>query len=77
MDVTDLVYKLVKSRQIYCQLLIDGTQKPTLASTDSLELYSSYSHEFAPSLSVSVTDDKNMTAIREAIMELKGNNSSF
>ena len=75
-DVTDLVYKLVKSGKYTASFLIDGTQTDP-ASTDSLELYSSYSHEFAPSLSVSVTDDKNMTAIREAIMELKGNNSSF
>ena len=38
-DVTDLVYKLVKSGKYTASFLIDGTQTDP-ASTDSLELYS-------------------------------------
>ncbi len=74
-DVTDIIYDMVKNQRTTVTFVLDGTQNDP-ASTDSLELYSAGS-EFAPSLAVSVTDNPYETALREALVNLNGSNSSL
>ena len=74
-DVTDIIYDMVKNQKTTVTFVLDGTQTDP-ASTDSLELYSAGS-EFAPSLAVSVTDNPYEMALREALVNLNGSNSSL
>lgn len=75
-DVTDLIYELVEEEKHTISFLIEG-DKYDESDGDSLHIYSSYSGELAPSLSVDTTDDLDTVAIREAIFNLKGKNNDF
>lgn len=75
-DVTDIVYDAVSVGKAQVSFIIDGMDT-SVNSTDSLELYSNYFEDNAPKLLISSTDDKQVVALREAISNLKGDNSSF
>ena len=75
-DVTDIVYEAVSGGKSIVSFIIDGTDTPA-ESTGSLSLRSSFFENGAPELRISCTDDRYVAAIREALANLKGANSSF
>ena len=75
-DVTDIIYDAVSRGKSFVSFIIDGTDTPP-ESTDSLSLRSSYSETGAPELRISCTDNRETVALREALVNLKGSNSSF
>ncbi len=74
-DVTDIIYNLIRSGEYTASFIIDGTGTDP-ASTDSAALYSDISPKNAPSLAVAVTDNTEETALMEAIQNILGQNSS-
>lgn len=74
-DVTDIIYNLIRSGEYTASFIIDGTGTD-LTSTDSVQLYSYVNSDYAPSLAVSVTDNAEETALMEAWGNILGQNSS-
>lgn len=75
-DVSEIIYSLVDSGIYTATFLFDGTSTD-LASTDTIEFYSQYDNLNAPSLAIAATDNKDVVAIREALDNIKGDNTSL
>ncbi|MCI5893115.1 MAG: DNRLRE domain-containing protein [Clostridiales bacterium] len=74
-DVTDIIYNLIRKGEYTASFIIDGTATAP-SSTDSVALYSGMSAGNAPSLAVSVTDNPEETAVMEALSNILGKNSA-
>lgn len=74
-DVTDVIYNLIRSGEYTASFVIDGTGSAP-ESTSTAEFYSGASGFGAPKLDITVTDNAEETALAEASANLLGNNTS-
>lgn len=74
-DVTDVIYNLIRSGEYTASFIIDGTSSAP-ESTSTAEFHSGADSFGAPKLDITVTDDAEETALAEASANLLGNNAS-